>query len=167
MDIKNKTLPVVLLFILITILVIRSKSNGSDNATPNIDNKPNPKVIIPKPEIPKLDTNIVYDDLEKAIALGKVHHMNVVLVFGADWCPYCKELKKDSKNIKELEKYIVCFLDTDNREVNQSAINKFKPRSLPTSLLLDTTNNREVSRKVGYRNKDYKKWLNSLGESSQ
>jgi len=162
---NNKTFQSLILCVLLFIVFMRAKSEQiSTPDSPNIDNKPVPKVIIPY--IPKLESNFIYDDIDKTFALSKIHNRNIIVIFGAEWCPYCEELKKDALSIEQFNKYLICFIDTDRGDKNQSVINKYKPRSLPTSLLLDTTK-KEVSRKIGYKNKDYIRWLNSLGHYGQ
>lgn len=153
----NKKILYVVLIILLS-LIIKQQGGCVDTVKPNrpVDN-PTPVVVV----TPELESNFIYDDLEKSQALAKFHKRKVIIVFGAEWCPYCKKIKQDSKSIKPFDKYIVCFLDTDNRSANQKSINKYRPRSLPTSILVDKEG-KELSRKIGYRNKDYIKWLNSL-----
>lgn len=150
----------VILFALVTIIFVRQISHTAENPNPKPP-QPKPPVVVPNPEpIPKLDTNILYDEYDKSIELAKTHKRKVILIFGADWCPYCVKLKKEVKSIKEFGKYIVCFLNTDNKN-NQSLLNKFKPRNLPTSVLIDIKA-KEFARKIGYKNREYVSWLKSL-----
>lgn len=158
---NNKTLQIVTLCVLLSIVYCRGRSEQPDTDNPIVDNKPKPKVIVPKVTVPKLENNFIYDDIDKAFELSNIYNKNIIVVFGADWCPYCEELKRDAKTIAQFNQYLVCFIDTDKKDKNQSVINRYKPRSLPTSLFLDTKK-KEVSRKTGYKNKDYIKWLNSL-----
>ena len=113
--------------------------------------------IIPKPqpEVPVVIDYVLYDEYDKAIALSKKVKKPIVLIFGASWCPYCKDLKKDSKNIDLLKQYIVCFLDTDKQK---ELVNKYKIKGLPTSVIL--TDGAESARKSGYKRPDYETWLN-------
>lgn len=158
---SNRNILYVALIVLV-LMIFRQQGGCDDN--PNVipdPIKPVPKVVVPKVVVPKLETNLVYDDFNKAIALGKAHKRNIVIVFGAEWCPYCVVLKKDASKITQFDNYIVAFLDTDNKEANQQAVNLYRPRSLPTSVIIDV-NKKELSRKIGYRNKDYTKWLDTL-----
>lgn len=158
---SNRNILYVALIVLV-LMIFRQKGGCDDN--PNVipdPIKPVPKVVVPKVVVPKLETNLVYDDFNKAIALGKAHNRNIVIVFGAEWCPYCVVLKKDASKITQFDNFIVAFLDTDNKEANQQAVNLYRPRSLPTSVIIDV-NKKELSRKIGYRNKDYTKWLDTL-----
>lgn len=110
-----------------------------------------------------LKTNIYYDEYEKCLELSKTYNKKLVMVFGADWCPYCKSLKKDINNITQFINYIVCFIDTDK---NETLVKKYRIRGLPTSVIIDSKET-ELSRKTGYKNKDYDRWLeNNLDEGS-
>jgi len=118
---------------------------------------PTPSIVIPvvKPEPkPELTTNILYDDLNKAVDLAKDYNRNILVIFGADWCPYCKVLKKDIVNI-DTKPYIVCIVDTDK---NTDLVNEYKIKGLPTSIILNTTK-QELARKTGYKANDYSSWL--------
>jgi thioredoxin-related protein len=117
-----------------------------------------PVVMVPSvPSLPELQKNIYYDEFDKCKDLSAKYNKKLVLVFGADWCPYCKDLKKDINNITEFSKYIVCFIDTDK---NPQLVKDFRVRGLPTSVIIDPKN-RELSRKTGYKNKEYQEWLQS------
>lgn len=122
-----------------------------------------PTVPVIIPNNPVLKTNIYYDEYEKCLGLAKTYSKKLVIVFGADWCPYCKMLKKDINNIIQFNKYIVCFINTDSNEV---LVKKYRIRGLPTSIIIDFKET-ELSRKTGYKNKDYNEWLeNNLDEDS-
>lgn len=136
------------------------------NITPNINPGPNPSPvapIVPKPTPLPYNNEILYDEYDKAISLAKQHSRKIVLVFGADWCPYCRDIKKDAKNnkIDNFKNYIVCFIDTDK---NEKLTANYRIKGLPTSLIIDTKE-QELARKTGYKNQDYNEWLrNSLQE---
>lgn len=121
--------------------------------------KPRPSPIIKI--VPKLESNFVFDDFIKAVNLAKIYNRKIIVIFSAEWCPYCVVLKKDASKIPQFDKYIIVFLDTDNKEANQHTINLYHPKSLPTSIVVDI-NTKEISRKIGYKNKDYTKWLDTL-----
>jgi len=149
-----KTIWYLILIGLISLIYYRNNEVTNNPAPPE---KPivNPVVNPDPPETIILDTNIIYDDIEKAEALAKIHTRKLIIVFGADWCPYCVDLKKDAKTIKEFDKYIICFINTDK---NKNLSRKFRVRNLPTSVVIDKSG-KEQSRKTGYKNKDYVKWI--------
>jgi thioredoxin-related protein len=142
----------ILLVIALFLVGLSFYQKQSDTIVP--DNPNNPVVI---PNKPSLKQNIFYDEYDKAKELSVTYDKKLVLVFGADWCPYCKDLKRDVKEIKGFSKYIVCFIDTDK---NKEMVQKNKIRSLPTSIVFDTKDN-ELGRKTGYKKQDYENWLDS------
>lgn len=113
-------------------------------------------VVIPNKNKLELTTNIFYDELEKCQSLAESYDKKIILIFGTDWCPYCKELKRNINNIQGISRYLVCIIDTDK---NKILTEKFQIKALPTSIIIDYKNN-ELSRKMGYVQVDYEKWLN-------
>lgn len=113
---------------------------------------------IDKPEIKNQEETrpdnkpIFEEDYEKAVSHGE---RNVLVIFGAEWCKYCKILKNDMP-IMNLDGYVICYVDvTKNKDLKvRKGIS-----SLPTSMIIDQ--GREVSRKVGYLEQEYKDWLES------
>lgn len=152
----NKNYLYIPLIILIAIAFNRHNTANEPVSKP-VDN---PVVVNPiEPIKPKEKIeNFIYDDFEKAIALSDKHHIKILIVFGADWCVYCEELKRDIKPMN-IDKIILCFIDTDN-PVNRKIVARFKPRSLPTSILF--YQNKEQQRKIGYSKKEYLKWVDGL-----
>lgn len=110
-------------------------------------------VVKPEP-VPELNTNILFNDINSATKLANLHSRKVLLIFGADWCPYCKVLKKEIGTL-DTNKYIVCIIDTDK---HSDLVGEFKIKGLPTSIIL-TANKQELSRKTGYKKEEYSSWL--------
>lgn len=76
-----------------------------------------------------------------------------ILIFSADWCGACKNLKKDLDNI-DTSGFNVEIINVDkNKELKKD----FKIKSLPTSVIL--IGKEEISRKIGYNKKEYEKWI--------
>jgi hypothetical protein len=100
---------------------------------------------------------LIYDDYKVAIVLAQKSQMPVLIIFSADWCGYCDKLKSDLVNIKETDQYIICVIDIEKEDYGFKE--KMKIRNLPTSVIIDPSNNDEISRKVGYRPEEYKRWL--------
>lgn len=156
----SKTLAyIVLIVLLLCISLRRGGCRGEDGGQPPL--APTPIVvpeIVPEPIVPKLETNIVYDDYRKSLDLSKIHKRKLIVVFSADWCVYCQDLKKDLKYFKGLDKFIICIIDVDKEKKIPS---KFRIKNLPTSVGLNAEE-KELSRLVGYRKNKYETWLDSL-----
>ena len=146
----------ILIVIVLTIALRRGGCRGEDGGQPPLAP---PVIVNPKPEIviPKLTTNILYDEYQKALELSKIHNMNLIVVFSADWCVYCQDLKKDIQKISQ-DKCLFCIIDIDK---DKTLAKKWKVRNLPTSILI---NGKEevVSQVIGYRKIKYESWINSL-----
>ncbi len=78
---------------------------------------------------------------------------NVLLIFGADWCPSCVRLKKDLLKL-DLHDYIICQIDVDQR---RDLAKKYNVNRYPTSIIIN--NKEEKSKIVGYSRFSYQKWL--------
>jgi thiol-disulfide isomerase/thioredoxin len=90
------------------------------------------------------------DNYEQAV---EMKDKKILVVFGADWCKYCQDLKRDV-HLLQLDGYVVCMIDADER-LDLKTKHSFK--MLPTSLII--FNKKEISRKSGYSKQDYGGWL--------
>lgn len=100
------------------------------------------------------------NSLEDAIALSESTKMPTLVIFGAEWCGYCKNLKKDITNgvlNTELDNYIVCYIDIDK---NPDLKKEYRVKTLPDSRIL--LNKIEKHSHKGYISKNYKEWLDSI-----
>lgn len=143
---------------IILLVLIGISINRCNNADTSINNNPVVDPVIPTVIPDKLKTNFIYDDFDRATELSNKYKMHMIVIFGADWCPYCQDLKEDIKAL-EVQKFIICFIDIDNKN-NKNIISQFKPRSLPTSVFIKK--GKENSRKIGYSKKGYDVWLDGL-----
>lgn len=103
------------------------------------------------------DSPAMVNSLEDAMALSESTKMPVLVIFGADWCGYCKILKKEISSgemNKELDNYIICYIDTDK---NKDLKKEFNVRSLPDSRIF--IDKKETSQYKGYDKNKYKKWI--------
>jgi|APGre2960657404_1045060.scaffolds.fasta_scaffold59797_2 thioredoxin-related protein len=101
------------------------------------------------------DDYIITTKLVDAIALSEELNKEVLVIFTANWCDYCNQMKKDLEYCQELEGMIVCFVNIDkNPELKQ----EYKVRSIPDYFLLK--DKIEIKRQKGYYGKkDFLKWL--------
>jgi hypothetical protein len=152
----------VICFVLLLVLYYHH-NNKQQKIIPEVV-KPVPSVVIPEiiPDVPKpkpvVPSDIIIDNYELAISCGKKLDKPILLVFTADWCGYCRSLKRELKSIIPNHKYVVCFLDIDN-ELNEKLVNQFNIKSLPTSIIMDQKQNKEIKRQTGFLKESYKSWL--------
>ena len=97
---------------------------------------------------------------ESAKKVSKNLGFDVLVIFSADWCKYCKTLKKDlSKDlsVSELQDLIICIVDVDS---NPQLKRSYQVSSIPDSVYL--SKNKVKSRRKGYNDLgNYLKWLKS------
>ncbi|NBT57410.1 thioredoxin [bacterium] len=141
---------IVLLLSAFIILAVMLKAGTEGPEADRPDSK-KPDITQEQPKV--VDNSPIFEnDYKKA----KSHaERNVLVIFGADWCKYCKILKGDMP-IMNLEGYVVCVVDiTKDKEIKA----RNGVSSLPTSIVMD--NGKEVARTVGYSPQAYKGWLDA------
>lgn len=151
----------IVLAILIFVLFIKHFQGCAVETPPLVPTdkkpKPVPKIIVPAPEPAPENLAIVYDDIDKAKNIAKYYNKKLVLVFSADWCPFCKKLKSDLEHIANKNLYILCLVDI---EKNKPVIQAYKLKTLPTSIVFD--GDIEIQRTSGYNKSSYINWLKSI-----
>jgi thioredoxin-related protein len=121
-------------------------------AKQNTDLVPANQIIIPNKTIEH--KTIFLNEYDQAKKISKEYNKKLILIFGAEWCPYCKELKKDMDKIREFKKYVVCYIDINQF---QFLVQKYQIKNLPTSIII--FDDKEEDRKSGYKYSDYCEWL--------
>jgi thioredoxin-like negative regulator of GroEL len=98
--------------------------------------------------------SVFVDNLEDAFILSQESNQDILIVFGADWCPSCKLLKKDiNENVDQFNS-IVCFVDFDKRP---DLVKEYMVKIIPDSIIY--RENVEIKRRKGYMSfKDFHKW---------
>lgn len=96
-----------------------------------------------------------FTDLNDAKVVAKQNSQDLLLIFSADYCKFCKSLKDEILSSNLTDNFVVCVIDIES---NRILSRKFKARNLPTSIVVDDNLN-EKSRIVGYNNQKYVVWL--------
>lgn len=98
--------------------------------------------------------SVFVDNLEDAFILSQESNQDILIVFGADWCPSCRLLKKDiNENVDQFNS-IVCFVDFDKRP---DLVKEYMVKIIPDSIIY--RENVEIKRRKGYMSfKDFHKW---------
>ena len=94
--------------------------------------------------------------LEDAYAESQNTKQKIVVVFGAEWCKFCKQLNNDLEKEKDsLSDYIYVYVDIDQRPDLKK---EYSVKNIPDSMILE--NSIETKRKVGYKGiKDFLQWV--------
>lgn len=106
-----------------------------------------------------IDANegFILDSIEEANRLSQSTNKPLLMVFGAEYCQFCNNLKQDIINGKlspEIDPYIICYIDVKN---NTEAKTEYGVSLIPDSRIW--INNREVSKNKGYSLDNYRGWL--------
>lgn len=104
------------------------------------------------------------NNLGDAIALSESSNKPILVIFGAEWCRYCKVLIDDLNNedsMEALQNFIICSIDIDK---DKTISKEFKVRNLPDSRILN--NKIELATYVGYNGKTkYLAWVRNADKS--
>jgi thioredoxin-related protein len=137
-----------LLFVIVSLVFYYNRSIVNINTPVNIE--PIVPVVVPVPDENKNGCDIV---LEKALQNNK----NLLIIFSAKWCGYCRSLKVDLEKL-DVRNYEICYIDIDEQS-NKDLMKHFNIKMVPTSVLVDPKNNKEVKRITGYIADNFKQWL--------
>ncbi len=92
-------------------------------------------------------SGIIWQDYTQGLKLAKEQNKPVFLYFHAQWCRYCKKLKKTTLKDQAVmdylrDNFISISIDTDK---NKNLANQWKVRGLPTLWFLKSDNSRITS----------------------
>lgn len=98
---------------------------------------------------------------EEALSLSKKHGMPTLVIFGADWCGWCKKLKNETMETESvkliMKNYIVSLVDVDKR---RDITRKFGVEGVPAYIISNWEEN-VLKSGVGFKDeKEFSKWLN-------
>jgi len=137
------------------------KWNDWDKKNPTNPQPPNQPQSEVKPTVPAKPTS--YQD---AIKIAKATNKSVLLVFGADWCGYCKQLKTtlaDAEVQKAMSDFVYYHVDVDKE---RNVATKYGVKPIPAYKIVDV-NEKVLSEGTGYKApKDFVAWLKSTVKKS-
>lgn len=110
-------------------------------------------------EATKANDTIIISSVDTAKQASLEEDKPLLLIFGADWCKHCKNLKDDiDSNLEEIaSEYIVCHVDYDT---NKELARKYGVKAIPNSVILRKNDFSRVNQKLGYSDYSlYKRWL--------
>lgn len=105
----------------------------------------------------KASENIYIDNIKIAEEYSEENNTDLLIVFSADWCRYCVDLKDAINNdIVNISKaYTICIVDYDT---NRDLVQKYKISKLPESVILKDSI--LIKKKIGFNSyENYRMWL--------
>ena len=96
------------------------------------------------------DNAIYINDVNIAQKHAQENDKELMLIFTADWCKYCKPLHDAIEANKELvnQKYVVCYVNYDN---HKNLVSKYRVGAIPATIIIK----KDVFIKItGYSNFD-------------
>lgn len=122
------------------------------------------------PPAPGEETRILWQaDLPAASKVAAAQNKPILIVFGADWCHYCKKLEKETLSQPEMARYInqtfvAVHLDADQEK---KAMQTLKVKGLPCSVVL-TPDAKLIGRIEGYKKgPEYREQLGNAEKNFQ
>jgi thioredoxin-related protein len=101
------------------------------------------------------ESPVYLESMVDAVIESNQTNKNLLVIFTADWCKYCKILEKEIKNSDQFENYIICFVDSDT---NPELMKEYQISLIPYSIIIQ--NNIEKKHKLGFLNmKEYLQWM--------
>lgn len=106
---------------------------------------------------------------EEALILAKEENKPIFIYFEADWCGYCKQMKKNILSNKEVkntisQNYIELFIDIDSDQATKSL---FKVKSVPAYLICSPDGD-VIQKHSGYQDvRNFLKWLEPKNTASK
>lgn len=139
------------IIVIVLLLIVAYRYHKNDKPIVNPIPVVNP-IVIPEQDVDP-SRNACDLHLKKALE----DHKNLIIIFTAEWCGYCKSLKKDLSNLVE-DRYAICVIDIDTKE-NKQLSDHFKIKLVPTSVMINPKENKEIKRVEGYLKDKYINWL--------
>lgn len=110
-------------------------------------------------EATKANDTIIISSVDTAKQASLEEDKPLLLIFSADWCKPCKNLRDDiDANLEEIaSKYIVCHVEYDT---NKELARKYGVKAIPNTIILKKNDFSTASQKLGYSDYSmYKRWL--------
>lgn len=106
---------------------------------------------------------------EEALVLAKEKNKPIFIYFEADWCGYCKQMKKNVLSNKEVkntisQNYIELFVNID---LDPNTKSLFRVKSVPTYLICSPDGD-VIQKHSGYQDvRNFLKWLEPKNTASK
>jgi thiol-disulfide isomerase/thioredoxin len=147
-----------------------------DSLPPIVDSPPNTPKVDPPTEPPKVQPDKMpkieddpppsqtpgkWHDYTEAMDLGKKNNKKILVMFGAEWCSWCKRMQKETLSNTEvkqkLDGFVLCYVDCDKQ---RNLADKHKIAGVPAYLIVSPQGT-TAKTGSGYRSvPEFLSWLN-------
>lgn len=140
----------------------QNQENWQDNnwQDPNWQPEVQPPVAPPTPPENQPITPEIPRSYQEALAAGRQLNKDVFLFFTADWCQYCKQMKRetmsDAKVQQALQAYVVYYVDTDKE---RAVASKYSVGSIPAYYVVTPSEQVKKSGKGMKNPSSFIRWL--------
>lgn len=117
-------------------------------------------LVSPAPETPT--SPAIFNNYDEALAEAKKNNKRMLLVFGADWCNWCKKFKNETLKNESVKRELVenniieVHINTDQK---RELAKKYRVRGIPAYSLVDK-DEKELRNGSGFKNPDdFIAWL--------
>jgi len=123
-------------------------------------NPPSNKNAEVSPSAPQTKPSAPPTTYQEALSASKLSDTPVLLIFSADWCHYCQDMKKttfkDADVIKEMANFVVYEVNVDKEKAIAA---KYAIRGMPTYKIVNA-NESVIAETSGFKKpKDFINWL--------
>ncbi|MBW2593680.1 MAG: thioredoxin family protein, partial [Deltaproteobacteria bacterium] len=96
-------------------------------------------------------SEVIWNDYEKGLALGKSSNKKIMINFWAEWCGYCKKMEKETfREVKVADYLNANFISIRiNSDKNKKLARAFKVTGLPVTWFL-TENGDKIGNRPGW-----------------
>jgi thiol:disulfide interchange protein len=160
----RQILPIAAVVIVLGFIVVATKFHSPSTSLPETSLPIAPDA--PQPETKdelkaEIDHSKIYHYAD-GLALAKKNKVNVLVVFGTDWCIWCKRLEQNTLTSPEMKsammKYVLVHVDGD-REPDIVAKYKNFVKAYPSYIVIDA-DEKVLNSGSGYKTVPaFKKWL--------
>lgn len=123
----------------------------------NIPAPDNPVIVVPEPVDPQPEPTVI-NACDSSLAEALLSKKPLLIIFWANWCGFCKLLKNDLANMKDIDRYVICLTDVDD-PANKQLTSHFGIKMIPTAIMVDPKENKEIKRISGYDKTKFLSWL--------
>lgn len=163
---KKNILNFIIAILLLMIAAVYFSKESFNHSGPQEDIwnvEPTEPPSVTPPVVPETPTTpAIFSDYDEALKEAKKNNKKMLLIFGADWCHWCKKLKNETLKSEEVQRELVenniieVHINTDQK---RELAKKYRVRGIPAYALVDK-DEKELRSGSGFKDsEDFIAWL--------